>query len=882
MNTSPAETDGPDERWHRRSVQDTLELLATSRSGLSHEEAKRRRARFGPNELEQAPPRSTVRILLAQFADATILILIAAAVIAGVLGDLTDSIVIAAIIVLNALIGFVQELRSERALAALRALAAPSATVIRAGDRHSIPASELVPGDCVVLEAGAIVPADIRLLDVASLRVNESALTGESAPVDKSSAPIDAGDVAVGDRTNIAHKGTIVTYGRGLGVVTATGMRTEFGKIARLLHEAQAVHTPLQRRLEAFGRRLTLIVLVICLIVLITGLLRGEALMPMFLTALSLAVAAIPEALPAVVTISLAIGARKMLARRALIRRLPAVETLGSLTYICSDKTGTLTANRMRVERYYCDGGHASSPGSSRPWRQLLRAMAISHDAFADAKGSLSGDPTEVAMLAAAQAAGVQRSQSERETPRIAELPFDSERKCMTTVHRLPDGSAMTITKGAVEVLTRACERELRADGEQAFSRTEVSQAADDMAAAGLRVLAVASRHWPHPPEPVSAANLERDLTFVGLLGLMDPPRPEAQRAIATCKAAGIVPVMITGDHPLTARAIARRLQILDDQELELTGTELAALSDEEFGRCVSLVRVYSRVSPEQKLRIVHALQSHGEIVAMTGDGVNDAPALKRADIGIAMGVTGTDVAREASGIVLLDDNFATVVGAVHEGRRIYDNLRRFVRYVLTTNSAEIWTIFLAPFLGLPVPLLPIQILWINLVSDGLPGLALASEPAEKDVMSRPPRAPTESLFARGLGAHALAFGLLMAALTLGAQAWYIDQDSAHWQTMVVTTLSFCQLSHVLAIRSEHTSLFTQGLTSNLPLLGAVLLTVALQLAVIYVPWLNDLIHTAPLTIPQLLVCISAAVVIFLAVEAEKRWRRRGRAVATA
>lgn len=862
-----------DPEWHLRSAEETLEILRATRTGLTHHEAAARRAEYGPNTLSEAPPRSLSRRLLAQFTDLTILILLAAAVIAGALGDLIDAFVITAIVVLNGILGFVQEVRSERAMAALRALAAPSALVMRDGQHHAIAAQDLVPGDSVILEAGAIVPADLRLLDVFALRVNESALTGESAPVDKITAAITGDDLAVGDRRNIAHKGTIVTYGRAHGVVIATGMRTQFGKIAQLLQDADTVKTPLQRRLAAFGRKLTVIVLVICAIVLTTGLMRGEAALPMFLTALSLAVAAIPESLPAVVTIALALGARKMLARHALIRRLPAVETLGSLTFICSDKTGTLTANQMQVEQYYCDGNYARAPAATTPWKNLLQAMAISQDAMVGTDGAFSGDPTEIALLRAAQAAGVWREVAESAAPRIAEVPFDSERKCMTTVHRLADGSVISITKGAAEVVLRACVSEARADGERTVNAASLLHIAETMALAGQRVLAVAMRSWRSVPAQIDAS-LEQQLSFVGLIGLIDPPRSEAQQAIAVCKTAGIVPVMITGDHPATARVIAQRLGILGPQDLELRGDELAALSDDEFRECAPRVRVYARVSPEQKLKIVKALQSRGEIVAMTGDGVNDAPALKRADIGVAMGVTGTDVAKEASGIVLLDDNFATIVGAVEEGRRIYDNVRRFVRYVLTTNSAEIWTIFLAPFLSLPVPLLPIQILWINLITDGVPGLALASEPAERGVMQRPPRPPTEGLFAQGLGAHALVLGLFMAGLTLAAQAWYFHVGSDAWQTIALTTLCFAQLGHILAIRSERTSLFTQGLTSNLPLLGAVLLTVVAQLSIVYVPVLSRMFKTVPLSASELLVCAGAGVAVFLVVETEK-WCRR-------
>ncbi|HKZ73779.1 MAG TPA: HAD-IC family P-type ATPase, partial [Steroidobacteraceae bacterium] len=726
--------------WHERSAEETLALLETSRAGLTAEEAERRRARYGRNELQVPPPRSALRAFVAQFADFLILILIAAAVVAGLIGDLIDTFVIVAIVVLNATIGFVQEIRAERAMAALKAMAAPTATVLRQGTPSTIAAAQLVPGDAVVLEAGRIVPADLRLIETASLRVDESALTGESVPVDKHSEPISDPSAPLGDRRNIAHKGTFATYGRGVGTVVATGMRTEIGRIATLLAGGRAMQTPLQRRLESFGRRLALLVLAVCAIVFATGLMRGEPVLPMLLTALSLAVAAIPEALPAVVSISLALGARRLMAQRALIRRLPAVETLGSVTFICSDKTGTLTTNRMRVEQYYCDGERTTAPGPGAPWHALLEAMAVSHDAALNASGNAVGDPTEVALLLAARHAGLERAAGETRLPRIAEIPFDSDRKCMTTLHRRADGTVVSFTKGAADIIVGRCVREWRGDARVPIDQAHVCDVADGMAADGLRVIGIAMRCWETPPQEVTAERVERELDFLGLVGLIDPPRPEAADAIATCRMAGIVPVMITGDHPLTARAIAGRIGLLGGSEGVLTGKELALLSAEELRRRVQDVRVYARVAPEQKLSIVEALQARGEVVAVTGDGVNDAPALQRADIGVAMGVMGTDVAKEASDMVLLDDNFATVVSAVHEGRRIFDNLRRFIRYVLTTNSAEVWTIFLAPFLGLPIPLTPLQILWINLVTDGLPGLSLAAEPAERDVMRRPPR----------------------------------------------------------------------------------------------------------------------------------------------
>ncbi len=865
----------PGAAWHRVATAEAYRLLESSSAGLTATEAQRRRTRYGANVLAEAPPRSALAILGAQFADLLILILLGAAVISGLIGDLADTIVIAAIVVLNAVIGFAQEFRAQRALAALKAMAAPSASVVRAGSTLSVPAADLVPGDVVILEAGRIVPADLRLVEVASLRVDESALTGESVPVDKIATVIDEEGVAVGDRRNIAHKGSHVTHGRALGLVVATGMRTEFGRIAQLLRETRSAQTPLQRRLTAFGRRLALLVLAICALVFLTGLLRGEPALPMLLLALSLAVAAIPEAMPAVIGISLALGARQMAARQALVRRLPAVEALGSVTVIGSDKTGTLTANAMQVEQYYCDGQRSAGAGTGRSAQALLQALAISHDATRDADGTPVGDPTEVALLQAAERAGVDVARAAARLPRVAELPFDSTRKCMTTLHRQSDGSLLAITKGAAEVIVGRCTRELRDAGTVAIDRARLERTGDAMAADGLRVLGVALRHWPVLPERLEPETLETGLEFVGLVGLIDPPRPEVAAAIATCKAAGIVPIMITGDHPLTARAVALRLGLPAAEESVLSGAQLAALSEEEFARRVRAVRVYARVAPEQKVRIVAALQAAGEVVAMTGDGVNDAPALQGADVGVAMGIQGTDVAKEAAAIVLLDDNFASIVRAVREGRRIFDNMRRFVRYVLTTNSAEIWIIFLAPFLGLPVPLLPVQILWINLITDGLPGLALASEPAERDIMNRPPRPPTESLFARGLGMHALLVGLLMAGLALGVQAWYWHAGAASWQTAVFTTVCFTQLAHVLAIRSESTSLLGQGLASNRALLAAVLLTLALQGAIIYVPACNAAFNTVPLGPAEIAVCAACAAVILLVVETEKWLRRR-------
>jgi Ca2+-transporting ATPase len=852
----------------------TLAALDAGRDGLTTGEVERRRARHGPNELVVDRPPSPFAVFAAQFADFMILVLVAAAVLAAALGDVTDAIVIAAIVVLNAALGAAQELRALRALAALRAMGAPTATVLREGRPQVVPATALVPGEAVALEAGRIVPADLRLVESAGLRIDESALTGESVPVDKDATARVLPEAAIGDRTTIAHGGTVVTQGRGLGIVVATGMRTEIGRIATLLRETQAVQTPLQRRLAAFGRRLTLVVLAICAGVFVAGWLRGEPPLQMLLTVVSLAVAAIPEALPAVIGISLAFGARRMAAANALARRLPAVESLGAVTFVCSDKTGTLTANRMRVDRWWCGGAGADMPGDGPAWGDLLDALAISHDASIDADGRIVGDPTEVALLEAARNLGVDAAAVRARLPRVAELPFETARRCMTTLHRRPDGSWRSITKGAVEEVL-ANSRTLRAAASDApLDREAVHAAAEAMGREGRRVLAFAVRDWPQAPA-ATPDTIERELAFVGLVGMIDPPREGVRDAVAECRDAGIVPVMITGDHPATAQAVALQLGIAEAGSAPLTGAELSALGDAEFAARVRGIRVYARVAPEQKTRIVEALQSAGEVVAMTGDGVNDAPALQRADIGVAMGASGTDVARGASGLVLLDDDFTTIVRAIREGRRIYDNLRRFVRYVLTTNSGELWTIALAPFLGLPVPLQPIHILWINLVTDGLPGIALAAEPAEPDVMRRPPRPPRESLFAHGLGLHALLIGLLMCALALGLYVWARGNGVADAQTVVFTALCFMQLAHALAVRSERASLFALGLGTNRPLLGAVVLTVALQLVLLYLPAANAAFRTHPLSAGQLGACVAAALVVLAAVELEKRFRRR-------
>jgi Ca2+-transporting ATPase len=878
VDKSPPSIAPPLGDWHLREAHELVAAHAVDPAhGLQEHQVAQRTLEFGPNALPTADTRSLLALVWEQFSDFMVLVLLAAAMISGVIGNLVDTLVIVVIVLLNAAIGLAQSWRSDKALAALQRLSEAQATVLRSGQVQQVPAQVLVPGDIVLLEAGNHVPADLRLIKTAQLKVDESALTGESVTVDKHTEVLEGTAQALGDRLNMAFKGTTATHGRGRGLVVATGQATELGKVAGLLDQGRPRSTPLQLRLAAFGKRVASGVLAICAVIFGVGVLRGEDPMLMVLTAISLAVAAIPEALPAVVTVLLALGARKMVSVNALIRRLPAVETLGSVTYICTDKTGTLTQNRMQVQCLMA--GAATDTART----ELLQAGALCNDATPAPDGSWLGDPTETALTDAAACAGLIKADLDAQWPRVLELPFDSVRKRMSTFHRAPEGFR-AYTKGAPESVIPLCTSHWTGTDEAIrFEAADWLARADALAAQGLRVLALARRAHSRLPAPgtdnINA--VEQDLCLIGLIGLIDPPRPEALEAVRECAAAGITPVMITGDHPATARAIALQLGMIADADAPvLTGADLASMDDSALMAQVRQVRVYARVDPAQKIRIVQALQAHGEFVAMTGDGVNDAPALKQADIGIAMGKGGTDVAREAASLVLLDDNFATIVKAVREGRRIYDNIRKFVRYTMTDNSGEIWIIFLAPLLLLPIPLLPIHILWVNLVTDGLPGLALAAEPAERGIMQRPPRAPTESLFANGMWQHVLGVGLLLAGLCLGVQAWAINTGHTSWQTMVFTVLILGQMAHVLAIRSETEALWQQGLTSNLPLLGAVLLTFCLQMATIYVPFLNPVFKTQPLSLSELALCLAAAGVVWVVVEIEKAWRRSRRVAA--
>jgi len=911
--------------WYQKSAEETVEGLDTNpESGLSADEAAARLDKYGLNELEERGAKSRWRILWEQFTEVMVVILIIAVVVSVFLNEYTNAIVILLIVVLNGLLGYTQEYRAEQAIAALKQLAVPAVRVLRGGRLVEVSAREIVPGDIVALEAGNKVPADGRLLESVNLKAQEAALTGESEAVEKEARMVAQGELPVGDRKNMVYMGTVITYGRGEVIITETGMRTELGKIANMIQEVEREPTPLQRRLESLGKTLALAALALIALVIVIGWIREEEWSTLILTAISMAVAVVPEGLPAVVTITLALGAQRLLERESLVRKLPAVEALGSVTTICSDKTGTLTENRMTVTLLDVAGDQRSVnallekgipvtrvdadidlslPPSERTLTLLVKAMTLANDARlqptddGESRRAI-GDPTEGALVVAACQLGLEKETLEERWPRVAEVPFTSERKRMTTIHetKVPptetnapwrDAPYVAFAKGAVDSLLDITGRVWV--GDEAVPLDEamvgrISRANAEMAANGQRVLGVAFRTLDKVPQDGSQEQIEEDLTFIGLVGMLDPPRPEVREAVAKCRTAGIRPVMITGDHPLTAIHIATELDIARPESPTITGGELAQMSIDELKERVEGVSVYARVSPEHKLNIVTALQDRGQIVAMTGDGVNDAPALKKADIGVAMGITGTDVSKEAADMVLLDDNFATIVAAVEEGRVIFDNIRKFIGYTLSSNTGELFVMLIAPFLGMPLPLVPLQILWINLVTDGLPGLALAIEPGEPGVMRRPPFRPEESIFSRGLGSQILWVGSLMGTVSL-AMGWYFwglagrpavggHDVEVHWRTMLFTTLVLAQMGNALALRSNRESIFTIGFLSNPAMLGAIVLTFVLQLALIYMPFLQEIFSTAPLTWWELLISLAASSIVFFAVELDK-WRGR-------
>jgi Ca2+-transporting ATPase len=857
---------------HALSTTEVLHVLGTSERGLTATEAALRRARFGPNRLEEEPPEPRWKRFLAQFKDLVVLILIAAAVISGVVGEWADTLAILAIVVLNAAFGFLQEDRASRALTALRSMSSPSARVLRDGALQTVPAQDLVPGDVVALEAGDHVPADVRLIRGFALTVQEAALTGESVPVEKQPDCVLPAETALGDRRNMAYMGTIVASGKAEAVVVATGMRAELGRIAGMLKHEPPTPTPLQRRLEELGRVLLFACLAAVLVIFGLQWMRGEPMFQAFLLAVSLAVAAVPEGLPAVVTAVLAIGLQRMARRNTLVRKLSSVETLGSVTVICSDKTGTLTRNEMTVRelavagrRYHVTGVGYEPKGTFQLAGDgveadhdpaLIKALEIGafcNNATITPRGDGSGawtvvgDPTEGALLVAARKARIEPPRDRRV---LYEVPFDASRRMMSVVMSRPDGAAIVYVKGAAEAVLPRCSLELGREGARPLDpgRVEAIRAIDtEMASRALRVLAVAYRDLPdsHPPE-----SLEIDLTFVGLVGMIDPPRDDAKAAIRACRRAGIRPVMITGDHPATARAIAQELGLLShDGDGLLAGRDLEAMPDADLAQRVEQIAVYARATAEHKLRIVAALKARGQVVAMTGDGVNDAPAVKAADIGIAMGRTGTDVTREASSMVLVDDSFASIVHAVEEGRAIFANIRKVIDYLLSCNVGEVTLMLAAVVIGLPAPLTPIQILWINLVTDGLPALALGMERPEKDTLSRPPRPSREPLITRAAAQRILSHGLLIAsapllAFWLAAQVLNVGLDGA--RTVSFFTIALSQLFYAFACRSPRHVFPQMGLLTNAPLLVAITISGLLQLGAVAFPWTRAVFDTTP------------------------------------
>ncbi|MDX1435382.1 MAG: cation-translocating P-type ATPase [Anaerolineales bacterium] len=911
--------------WHKQSLSEVQALLDTNaKSGLREPEIASRVAIYGPNELVEQGRKSPLRILWEQFTSTMVLILIAAAVLSALLGKSTETVAITAIVLLFGLLGFVQEYRAEQAIAALKKLSIPNVRTRRAGEIIEVPAPALVPGDVVLLEAGNLVPADLRLSESINLRIEEAALTGESEPVEKETRALAGESIPLGDRKNLAYMGTVVTYGRGAGIVVETGMNTELGKIASLIQGIKTETTPLQRQLDRVGKGLAVLGIAVAVLILIIGILSGESLEEMLLTAISVAVAVVPEGLPAVVTVTLALGAQRMLRRNALVRKLPAVETLGSVTVICSDKTGTLTENRMTVTVIDVAGHFLELQGTGlrahpapalRPGTAAAGAFLLDHQPPAvrlslvigalcnDASMAPDpktgryipvGDPTEGALLVATSQAGLDKAQLEKALPRRSELPFDSDRKRMTTVHAVNkeattsrinlggiDTPYLALTKGAVDgmlaIATCVWVDHQMVELDEEWMR-RIQAANDQMAQQGMRVLGLALRPLTDVPTDLES-DLERDIVFVGMVGMIDPPRPEVKRAVEIAKRAGMRPIMITGDHPLTARFIAYELGISENGRVK-TGVDLDYMGPEEFAGILQEVSIFARVSPEHKLRIVEALQQQGNVVAMTGDGVNDSPALKKADIGIAMGIAGTDVAKEASEMVLVDDNFATIVAAVEQGRVIYENIRRFVKFSIAGNLGKVGVMLLAPLFGIRVALLPLQLLWLNLLTDGLLGLGMGMEPAEKDTMQVPPRDPAGGLFGGRMIRHLTVVGIVIAVVALGTGIAYFDpanpQDTT-WQTMIFTTLAFLQVGQALASRSTEESLFRQGLLSNPTLLIMISLVIGLQLVAVYFPPLEDFFGVVPLSGRDLLICVALGSTSFIAIELEK-WVLRRRA----
>jgi Ca2+-transporting ATPase len=876
--------------WHSLAIRNVISKLGSDLSGLREEEARSRLGQFGYNELEREKKPSSVAVFLRQFKNVLVIILLAAALISFALGETVDAAVILGIVFAVSLLGFFQEYRAERALEALKRMAALTATVIRGGVESEIPARELVPGDIVVLSVGDKGPADLRLIEAVNLRVDESALTGESVPSEKGIDPVPK-DAPLAERLCVVYAGTVVSYGRGKGVVFSTGQQTEFGKIASMMRAAPKVKTPLELRIERVGRLLGTIMVLVAVLVMLLGLARGSPLLEMFLWAVSLAVAAVPEALPAVVTGGLAIGVRRMAKRNAIVRRLPAVETLGSTTVICSDKTGTMTKGQMTVRRIHLGEDFYEVTGAGyEPRGEILRdgtpsvnddialiakVAVLCNDASFNATSALKivGDPTEVALLVVAAKAGEREEKLRSAYPRVFEVPFTSERKRMTTVHNTPDGQLLYCMKGALEAVLPSCEaayfqgRHVRID-EGTVRR--IHSVGEQMAKDALRVLAFAYKTPPEELQALEESGSERGLVFLGLMGLMDPPREEVKDAVQKCYDAGIKVVMITGDHKGTAQAVAEELGLLSSGGRILTGTELDSLGPQEFDQVVEDVVVYARVSPEHKLRIVRALKGKGHIVAMTGDGVNDAPALKNADIGVAMGVTGTDVTKEAADVVLADDNFASIVAAVEEGRAIFDNIRKYLMFLLSANTGELLIMLSAGLLGYPLPLVPVQILFVNLATDGLPALALGIDPPMQDLMHRPPRDPKLSIFA-GMKGWIAGIAVLLSLAMMGLFAYSLMSGSlAEARSLVFASIILFELTFVFSCRSQSQTILRLGLTSNKYLVAAVLSQLMLLLLILYTPSIASLFDVSPIAFGDWSTVIAAGISGFIFAETTK------------
>ncbi len=864
--------------WYSLSTEEVEKLLnVDEKKGLNADEVEKRTEEYGRNEIVSKNKKPIWKMILEQFTDFMIIVLIIAAIVSGVVNhEFTDSIIILIIVILNAIIGVVQEVKAQKSLDSLKELSAPHCKAIRNGEIVNIDSKELVPGDVVVLETGDNIPADLRIIEAINLKIQEAALTGESVPVEKHADVLKDEKVGLGDRVNCAFSSSLVTYGRGKGIVVSTGMDTEVGKIAKMLDDVDDSETPLKRRLEALGKTLGIAALVICALIFAVGFfVYKRDWIEMFMTAVSLAVAAIPEGLPAISTIVLSIGVQRMVKRNAIIRTLPSVETLGSATVICSDKTGTLTQNRMTVEKIFCDnkvfGTEYKEKDGNEQYKLLLNCMILCNDTKLKKDGEkyiTTGDPTETALVDLGLKSNVIKDNLDNEYKRVEEIPFDSERKLMTTVHD-KNGKLVVFTKGGVDELLAKCSK-IRLNGEDVKLTQEhidmILATNEQFALCALRVLAMAYKDIDQIPEKANMNSLESDLTYIGMVGMIDPARPEVKEAVAKCRTAGIRPVMITGDHKITAVAIAKEIGILREGDEAITGAELQEMSQEELEKNVQKYSVYARVSPEHKVRIVNAWKSHDEVVAMTGDGVNDAPALKAADIGAAMGIVGTDVAKEAADVVLTDDNFATIVSAVEEGRRIYDNILKAVAYLLSANIGEIITLFVATMFGwLIEPLLPIHMLWINLVTDSLPALALSVDPAEKNIMNRKPK-KNKNVFTKGMIWRIIYQGIMIGGLTLLAFAIgcgfdfnsIVDAEGnvtsigVTAQTMAFAVLALSELVHVFNLRSNKDSIFKVGLLTNKILLGAIAISASLMLIVLNVPALHGIFEIKMLTLREI------------------------------